>query len=269
MKFLAELAEKDAVGMTREIYAEIRRLAGVPMVALIFRHLATVPGGLEWAWEAIGGSMSSGRLQEEAWRIAREAALDPIASIPGQALAALRVDAPGLAEIRGVAQAYNRANPPNLLSVLCLRRMLGGKPAEGVIEARAWNPPQPVKLVPMTDIMAMPVRVAALLDLVSSTDAMGARVVPSLYRHFGDRPEFLALLVTLLLQRMKDGTADASAALIRARMEDASAEIVRPMRASPVPDPRIAMALDRFVGIIPEMIVVGRLLEEALPPALE
>jgi len=69
---LPELAERDASGETAAIYAEIRRLGGVPMVALIFRHLATLPGALEWMWAALGPSWRSGELQEAAWRIAPE-----------------------------------------------------------------------------------------------------------------------------------------------------------------------------------------------------
>src|SRR6185436_2132253 len=57
---LAELAERDATGGKAAIYAELKRLGGVPMVALIFRHLATRSGVLEWAWEAIGPAWRTG-----------------------------------------------------------------------------------------------------------------------------------------------------------------------------------------------------------------
>ena len=67
---LPELSERDATGEKAAIYAEMRRLGGVPMVALIFRHLATLPGALEWAWTAIGPAWRTGQLQETAWRIA-------------------------------------------------------------------------------------------------------------------------------------------------------------------------------------------------------
>jgi hypothetical protein len=60
MALLAELAERDATGEKGAIYSEIRRLGGVPMVALIFRHLATLPGTLEWAWGVVGPSWRAG-----------------------------------------------------------------------------------------------------------------------------------------------------------------------------------------------------------------
>ena len=77
MSFLTELSERDARGDTAAIYAEMKRLGGVPMVALIFRHLATLPGALEWTWGAIGPAWRDGRLQEAAWKIARETPMEP------------------------------------------------------------------------------------------------------------------------------------------------------------------------------------------------
>lgn len=266
---LPELAERDATGDKAAIYAEIRRLGGVPRVALIFRHLATLPGGLEWAWEAIGPAWRQGALQEAAWRLAREAPLEPIAPIPREALAALGVDAAGEEEIRVVLTAYNRANPENLLSVSCLLRMLEGAVA-AAFASRPWTPPPaPGPLPPMIDVAAMPPPVANLLALVAAPDVTGGpRVIPSLYRHFGHRPAFLALAVALLLPRQRDGSVDRAAAAIRAAMDGAADELVRSLSAPAAPDSRIRPVLARFgADVIPRMIVAGSLLEGALPAA--
>ena len=269
MALLPELAETAASGEKARIYAEMRRLGAVPMVALIFRHLATLPGGIEWAWSAIGPAWSSGLLQETAWKIAREAPLEPIAPMPREALAALGVDDKALDEIRIVARAYNLANPVNLLTITCLARMLGGAKASASLEARAWTPPPtPGPLVAMTDPAAMSPEVSALLDLVAAPGgANGPRVVQSLYRHFGHRPQFLALLVTVLLPRFRDGSIDRSVLAIRASMDRAADAIVPTLTAPAAPDPGIATAFERFRFVIPQMIVVGALLEEALSPS--
>ena len=268
MALLPELAERDAVGEQAAIYAEMKRLGGVPMVALIFRHIATFPGGIEWMWQAIGPAWRAGRLQEEAWRIARAAPLVPIARIPQEALAALGVDAAGLREVRIACHAYNRANPENMLTVLCIERLLGGARASRAAEERAWTPPPaPTPLVPMIDVTKMTRDVAALLDLVAAPGEPGSpRVVQSLYRHFGHRPQFLALGITLLLQRFQDGSIDRAVDGIRAEMIAAADRLVQETSAPPAPDPAIGDAVRRFGGrVIPQMIVVGRLLEDALP----
>ncbi len=269
MTFLAELPESHSTGRTREIYEEMKYLGGVPMVALIFRHLATLPSGIEWVWDAIGPAWKTGRLQEEAWRIARQAPMEPIAAIPREALAALDVDAAGLREIRTVCEAYNRANPQNMLTVLCLMRLLGGANASRGIEARAWTPPPaPGPLPAMADVATMPREVTDLLELVAAPAEPGStRVVQSLYRHFVHRPQFLALAITLLLQRFRDGSIDRSVAAIAVEMNAAADAIARSLTAPPAPHEGIAVAFRRFGGgVIPQMIVVGRLLEEALPP---
>jgi hypothetical protein len=268
MAFLAEVAERDATGSTREIYEEMKRLGGVPMVALIFRHLATLPGGIEWTWNAIGPAWRDGRLQEAAWRIAGETPLEPLAKMPREALAALDVDDAGRGEIRIVLDAYNRANPENMLSVLCLLRLLEGAEAEKPLDGRTWTPPPvPGPLVAMTDVSTMPREVAALLELVAAPgDGDGPRVVQSLYRHFGHRPQFLALAITLLRQRFDDGSIDRSVMLLRASMNAAADALVRALSATAAPHPGIRTVCERFGGaVIPQMIVVGRLLEGAMP----
>lgn len=261
--YLPELAEREATGEKAAIYAEMKRLGGVPMVALIFRHLASLPGGIEWTWRAIGPAWKSGRLQETAWRIAREVPLPPLVPMPREALAALGVDDAGLCEIRVVLEAYNRANPENMLSVLCLLRLLDGAQAASALEGRAWEPPAaPGPLVPMTDVAAMTPEVVSLLSLVAAPgDANGPRVVQSLYRHFGHRPAFLALAITLLRQRFDDGSVGRGVEHLRGAMNAAADAIARGISAPPAPHPGIRTACERFGGaVIPQMIVVGRLL---------
>ena len=266
MALLAELAEREATGRLGEIYAEMKHLGGVPMVALIFRHLATRPGVLEWAWDAIGPAWRSGALQERAWRIAREARLEPIAPIPAAALAPLGVcDA---CAIRAVLTAYNRANPENMLSVLCLLRILAGNAGTAPARAGAWTPPPaPGPLLPMIDVTSMAPEMSALLDLVAAPgEPGGARVIQSLYRHVAQRPAFLALAITLLRQRFDDGSIDRETAAVGTAMNAAANELAPAMRAPAVPDPSVRAVLERFSGaVIPQMIVVGRLLDEALP----
>nr|NKB46120.1 hypothetical protein [Alphaproteobacteria bacterium] len=57
---LPEIKEGDAVGETAALYDDIRAVIGVPMVNLIFRHMATVPGCLLWAWGTVRPPYISG-----------------------------------------------------------------------------------------------------------------------------------------------------------------------------------------------------------------
>jgi hypothetical protein len=271
MTHFPELAERDATGSTAEIYAEIRRLGGVPMVALIFRHFATLPGALEWMWEALGPAWRRGEIQERAWSVARAAPLVPLARIPRDVLAATGVDAAAEGAIRAVLSAYNRANPVNLLTIQCVLRLADGHAADAAAARREWSPPPPgTALPPMTHPSEMPPQVLAVLDLVAAPGAPGEpRVVQSLYRHLVEWPAFLALAVTLLRQRFDDGSIDRSVGSLRDAMGGAAVEVVASVAAPPAPHPGIRPACERFAGaVIPQMVVAGRLMEEALPPAL-
>jgi hypothetical protein len=119
----------------------------------------------------------------------------------------------------------------------------------------------------MVDVARLSPELSALLDVVAAPgEPGGARVIQSLYRHIAQRPAFLALCVTLLRQRFDDGSIDAATASVVARMNAAADDIVRGLQAPRVPDPAVRAVLERFSGgVIPQMIVVGRLLEDALP----
>ena len=265
--FLPELSEADAQGRTKAIYEDMKRLGGVPMVALIFRHFATHQGVLEWLWDAIGPAWKNGHLQETAWRIARSARLQPIAKMHRPALRAWGVDEAAESEIRDVLVAYNRANPENMLTILCALRVLQGSHAAEKMARREWSPPAAVPIVPMTDVRTMPAEVSDVLDLVAAPGEPGKpRVVQSLYRHFGHRPAFLAAAVTLVRQRFDDGSIDRAVAGIHTAMSSEADQIVRSLSAGKCPHPGIEEVCRRFSSaVIPQMIVVGRLLEDALP----
>lgn len=267
MSFLPELRESEATGDTADIYAEIKRLGGVPMVALIYRHFATLPGALEWFWDALGPAWRNGRLQEAAWRVAKASPQPPCEPFSAEELAAAGVDAAGLAEIAIVLAAYNRANPENMLSMLCVVRLLEGAKSRGPRVERQWTPPAiPQPLADMGDVATMPPEVSALLDRVATAgDAGGPRVIQSLYRHFLHRPAFLALVVGRIAPRIEDGNvAGAVTALSRAMAREADA-LAKGMSAPPAPHPGIAPVARRFSGgVIPQMIVAGAMIESAL-----
>jgi len=50
---VAAIGEKAAIGETAEIFADIRSTLDVEVVNLIWRHLATFPGALQWVWASL------------------------------------------------------------------------------------------------------------------------------------------------------------------------------------------------------------------------
>ena len=60
------ITENDATDEVAELYADIRKTLGIPLVNLIWRNLATMPGALDWAWSSVKPLYASGQIQNEA-----------------------------------------------------------------------------------------------------------------------------------------------------------------------------------------------------------
>ena len=63
------ITEAAATGETAAIFADLRATLGVNVVNLIWRHIATFPGALPWAWASVKPAYVSGRVGIEAQRI--------------------------------------------------------------------------------------------------------------------------------------------------------------------------------------------------------
>ena len=142
MALLAELSEGDATGELARIYQEMRVYFAVPYVSTLQRHVATMPGCLEWMWAAIKPGFVSGAMPETAWRLAGEIDLDPLPPISDSALRLLGVDAQGLETLHNVCDMYARVSPCNLMFSDCARLLMTGADGEGKDAGKAgWTPP--------------------------------------------------------------------------------------------------------------------------------
>lgn len=272
---LEELPESRATGEVRRIYADIRQWSGVPMVALIYRHLATIPGALEWSWRLVEPAMRAGVLQRKAWGLAQEAVIAHQPAIPAAALRAAGLTLGDERQVAVVLDAYNRANPVNIMAVRCLSLHLAGKAGAAVDEAPwpAWEPPPAAPaLPPMIDPAAMSptVRELALLLTDRTPTAAPSPLWPSLYRHLAHWPAFLGY-AAVVVPPVFDAI-DAAASRLQRQVDTAAAAIAR--RLAPPGDleapsgeraRQLQAALDQFGRRIPEMVVIGGVLRRALP----
>lgn len=270
----AELAEADATGAIARIYDEIRVYSGVPYVSSLQRHVATMPGCLEWAWAGVRSAMASGVLPEAAWRVADAIEVPRLPKLTAAALRLLGVDADGVATIRGVCDNFVRVSPVNLLTAACIRPLLAGETPAGPGFGRDdWRPPAMLQPLPgMVDVAsAAPDLRAVMLQL--SRDMAGQAFVPGPYRMFGHWPGYLAHVATELGPLFEDAAARAACDGFRDAIEaEAPAIFARlPPPPADLPPPgaeqrrAIVAALDVYRRTSPEMVVFGRMLREALP----
>lgn len=275
-KLLAELPEAEASGEIRHIYEEIRRLSGVPMVALIWRHLATLSGTLEWAWGLLEPAMRAGAVQLVAAQLAATARVPQRAAIPDAALRAAGISQDDQRRITEVLDGYNRANPVNIVMLRCLSLRLAGRvPPLGGAPWPLWQPPPASPaLPPMVNPGTMSPTVHALAQLLTDRGATAApsTLWPSLYRHLAHWPAFLGYASVLVPPQFE--AIDAVAARMREAVDPAAAAIAARLvpvagRAAPTGQEaaQLQSAIQQFTGRIPEMVVIGNLLRDALPPA--
>jgi hypothetical protein len=262
---LPELREAEAPPEIAALYDEMRRTMRLPLVNLIYRHLATMPGVLPFVWSLVRPAMVSGVLDAAHARVL--AGTPPLALAPLEAGAFGRDRCAALAVVR----SYNRGNGLNLVALSAVRHALEdpgaipvrpAPPAGAVADPVARVPPIP-KLADLSPEKAETVRGLAALH------GGGAGVIPTLYLHLAHWPALLDALADRLRPALADGSVargrDAAVALAR----DEARRLVPELAAS-APPPRehlaaAAAVLDRFTRrVIPEMIPVGLALERLL-----
>jgi hypothetical protein len=274
LPLLSELSEDQARGDILQIYQEIRRLSAVPMVALIWRHLATIPGTLEWAWDYLGPAMRGGALQQIAWELAEKTRIPRQPAIDVAAMRAAGISEEDQRGITDTLDGYNRANPVNFVMVRCLSLHLAG--TTGATHSQTWPnwqpPPPPSALLPMINPEAMSPTVHALALLLTDrrSDVVPSTLLPSLYRHLAHWPAFLGYASVLVPPEFE--AIDTAAAQMRKQVDLACTSLTSqlvPAASQPVPSGQQAgqliRALEQFSIRIPEMVVIGNLLRAALP----
>src|ERR1700753_3309843 len=101
------VTEAAATGEIAEIFADIRRVLGVEVVNLIWRHLATLPGALPWAWETLRPLYTDGTLVGAGRLLHTHLPLPRLRRFPPELLAAADLADGDIASIRDILGAYD------------------------------------------------------------------------------------------------------------------------------------------------------------------
>ena len=277
MALLAEIPEADATGDLARIYEEMRVYCGVPYVSTLQRHVATMPGCLEWIWMALKPGFLSGAVPETAWRCATVEGAPPLPALSDSALRLWGVDENAAETIGHVYATYIRVSPINLMFSDCLRLLLTGSDGGGQgTQTADWTPPAMLPPPPaMLDLDDLDEDRRAVLLQLGEPGPGGQLMVAGLYRYLAAWPGYLAHAATLLGPLFTDPAVRKACDAIARRITQAAPEVLATL--PPVPDtlPRptaeqiaaIVPALDMFKKTSPEMIVFSTLLRDALPGA--
>lgn len=260
---LAEVSERAASGETARIYAALRAALGVPLVNLVFRHMATVPGCLPWAWACLQPLYAGAALHRAG------AEIGALARRPG-AVAMRRGIALDPGQVRATLDSYIRANPINMIALDLLTRACAA-PVQG------GDPPGPpavvapiVGILPMADLAALPPEtVARLRALARQLHGADTPVIPSVFRHFAGDAAALDTVAAVMDAVTAGAALAADAAAMRAAGTRVAAGLA--VRAPGPPDPACAATIRRLAVLFPEnmarMTIVAAALRDALAGA--
>ncbi len=274
MTTFGDLPEDQASGRIAEIYGEIRTYGAVPYVSSLQRQLATVPGCLEWLWEAVRPAFIDGSVPEAAWGAVRGLDLPTLTPVPRPALRAMGVEGDGEAALQGVYETFLRASPVNMVTASLMGHLLAADAAgEGAAAASApsWQPPAPPPPLPgFPSDAELGEEGMALLNLFT-VDMSGSTFVPGLYRLLAHWPGYLAHVAVDILPLLQRPEILATCHDIVQKIDAVVPPLSRGLTAPPKPFD--AATIDALRGSLvvyrgttsPQMIVFSTLLRDALP----
>jgi len=275
---LEEVKEANATGKVAEIYHDLRHALGVPMVNLLFRHMATVPGCLEWTWSQVGPLYISGQIGHESRKLTDGLLQDLSAVTSGTDLSLAGLNSAAISVIAATLDAYNRANPMNVIGMKLLQRFVSD--ASQDISARRLirkSPPRPeprelTYLPPMASLDSLDETTIALLRKIAvQVNDRDGPIIPSLLRHLTQWPGFLELFSALVEELRLDERLENESA----NMEGKATKIANQLyRECPDPDQgppsrKTLSTLEDLTSTFPSnicrMTVVGTYVRCALP----
>ena len=264
---LPAISESEASGEIAELYADIRAILNVSAINYVWRHIATIDGGLRWAWEAARPMFVSGRVESECEHLLAQLSYPKLPVLSDTTLSLVGVSADGRDTISAILDTYNRGNLLNMVSLSALL-------------AQPTSPPtgdRPQADLPFTALPLPPIPEVAVLsdevsDQVLALNSLGAkpgpnRVVASIYKHIALWPGYLSLSWAQMAAMHEDGSL---LSLIedtqkKARLHAAYlARDLGPRPPGPVGDSVRSTVTEFTDTVIARMIPIGQMLRQSL-----
>lgn len=267
MNNFPEIHPLNAPPETLAIYADIRAVSGLQMVNLIWRHLATRPEVLAWAWAGVRPLIGSQEMIGARQRLIQAVELPAIAGVPKQAWAAAGVGDTETPEVRSMVGSYIRGNGTNMIALTALRLRLAGinHAAASLTPAPLPAPTAPLPPLPKIDTLE-PQLAAGVRSLAQRHEGAQGGIIPSLYLELVRWPQLVDTLPSWLASLYAPAALGAARdSVIRAAEHEALAML--PNLGAPPPAAQdVRPALEHFTRlVIPDLIPVCIALNELLP----
>jgi hypothetical protein len=199
------ILESDATGKVAEIYADIRKVLGTSIVNLIWRHLATIPGALEWTW-ITAKPLYRGPAPGYAEAVRRAIDLPMVPPFSRDTLAAAGLSNDDAARIRDILNSYHYTNALALVALSAL--VMHFEPAQQDTVRPLDSSPRPlgIKLPELPPMQSLKPEVVRLIEELNGFgEDTEKSLIASMYRHLGYWPTYLSLVRTMLVPLETNG----------------------------------------------------------------
>ena len=203
---LPAISESEASGEIAQLYADIRATLNVSAINYVWRHIATIDGGLRWAWGVAKPMFVSGRVKNECEYLQAQLSYPELPSLSDTVLFLTGVSRDSRDMIVAILDTYNRGNLLNMVSLSALIAEPATPPAGE--RPRADLPFTATPLPPIPEVADLATEVS---EQVLALNALGAkpgpnRVVASIYKHIALWPGYLSLSWVQLAAMHADGS---------------------------------------------------------------
>ena len=237
----------------------------MPLINLVWRHMAAYEGVLEWAWDALEPAFASGALAVAATRTTRAIATTApmLERIP---------DAEALIAARTVLAVYNHSNPINLIALRVLVQLLAGSEPSGADRPAPTPTPAPPRLqaqelpafaIEIDDATAH--RMKVLARLINGSESA---LMPTVLRHLAHWSELLDALQGPTEILVSSGAVETQAARLLEHATEEAASMPVGANGGNRPAREITRSLEgtieTFSPSIARMVVIGHALASAI-----
>jgi hypothetical protein len=210
------ILETQAVGEIADIYSDIRRTLRTSVVNLVWRHLATMPGALPWAWSTVR-PLYSGAAIAHAEAVRHALVLPGIPGFSSGSLAAAGIGPKALRDIRNVLDSYHHTNALALVVLSALLDHYDPGLTDAVEPFDAAPVAVQIELPPLPPMATLPPGVQRLIeDLNGFGEDSDPFLIASMYKHLAYWPPYLAMARTMLAPLQADGSLNALTRAARA-----------------------------------------------------
>jgi hypothetical protein len=202
---LPAIIEADAPSAIEAIFADIRGTLGVSVVNLIWRHLATIPGALEWAWASVK-PLYVGHGPIHATQVLQHLPLPNVPGISQDTMLSAGVDLAQSSSIRSILDSYHHTNALALvcLSAFCARFGSDESPSSRSVSTTYSHGSASLHREALPPLPSMQDPAPAVRGLIYELNTFGEdsdpELVASMYRHLSYWPAYLSLIRTLLVR---------------------------------------------------------------------